>query len=123
MHDPAQDRAIVDARALQGAERDDELEAAEVERAEVGGDRRTANRWRGAGNISARDRQRAGAVIDADQRAVVGEPGHPLGQQRQLVASLDPEHQPARSPAARTRANAAARSSTKPGSSSLRMRA
>ena len=95
LHDAAQQRAIVDARALQHAERDDQLEAAEIvggEVGQIGGDEAMTP----GGEASAGDGERAVAVIDADQRAVIDQAGDLLGEEDQLVAGVDAEGEDAR---------------------------
>src|SRR5690606_12769227 len=85
-----EERPIVDARALQDADRQGEVEGAEVEGAEVG----EVGLDEGEGGIGeprAGDRQGRGAVIDADEGRAGAEARAEPADQRQLVAAADPE--------------------------------
>ena len=82
LDDLPQHLAIVDAGALQGVQRDHQVESAEPERGERA-DVRLDEPERG--EPRARDRERRGAVIDADHV----DPGQRAHEQRELVAGVD----------------------------------
>jgi hypothetical protein len=93
LDDVSQQGAVVDAGALQGVDREDQVEAAEVEGGEgvevceVGGDEAGV----GAGEAGAGDGEGGAAVIDADQLAAAGQPRDQGGEQGEGVAAIDPE--------------------------------